>query len=681
MNFNEIRINDEIRKAIVELGYETLTSIQEKSFELITANKDIIGEAPTGTGKTAAYIIPMLEKININSEKIQTLILVPTRELAIQSCIEINKFSKYMKGIRALPIYGGQPIGRQISALKKRPQIIVSTPGRMLDHVDRHTIKLSDIMFLVLDECDEMLNMGFKPDIDSILSNIKTPHQTILFSATISNDIREMSKKYQHDAEFLVSKRDLSVFKSIDQFFVQVKEDDKIEALKRLIMVSKFNKMFVFVRTKRKVDKIFKTLYNEGFSITYIHGDLTQNKRDDAMRSIRNNETHILLATDVAARGLDVNDVDIVVNFDLPEDDEYYVHRIGRTGRANAKGVSYTFVGRNTTKKLLTYEILTNDKIKRYVLPEGKEGQIMSAKNQLVNIKEITQENLKEYKDLINETLASWLEEGTEVDPLTLAAALLRKQVVVEKRSTGESTGEESPRRERSERSSSRPESNGNSQRFFINIGTTDNLDNDGLKHFIVKYFTSITEEDFLDVYLKETYSFFELPKDKIENLIETINDTEFGSRTVHVEYSEAKERRSNSGGSRSFGGRSSGGRSSGGRSSGGRSYEGRSSSGYSGRSSDGNSSRSYDRRPSGDRPSYNNDRPSFGGDRPSFDRGSSAPRSYDRRPSGDRPASTGGYSSSRSSYGTARSTSSRAGESRGNYGGSGRRSSSKSKY
>lgn len=544
LKFSDLEISDEIKKNLERINFEELTPVQQLSFDTIKSGIDLIGEAPTGTGKTAAYIIPSIDKIDSFSDKVQMLVLVPTRELAIQSVAEIEKIVSGTNGIKVQAIYGGQLIARQITKLKQKPQIIVSTPGRLIDHLSRHTVKLDDIKLVVLDECDEMLNMGFRPDIDKILSFIKNDHQTILFSATISREIVQISTKYQKDAKSITIKRDLSEIKNIKQYFVKAKEEEKIDYLRVLFSILNYQRMFVFVRTKRKVDKLNKLFTNEGFSIAAIHGDIPQNKRNIAMESFRNGKSKILLATDVAARGIDVNDVEVVVNYDVPEDDEYYVHRIGRTGRNNKSGESFIFFTPKDFFLKNVYEKNTNDKMEEYVFPSKGEVEIMSAKNKLNDAKEYTEQNLKEYKDLINETIEQWKVEGKEIDSLTIAAALLRASTVVERSTTVREKRDNTSRSESSPRDNHRePKTPANCQRFFINVGAKDGLDNDGLMHFICKYCTFLTTRDFKDCYIKDSFSFFELPNDKVENVIETLNETTYGKRKVNVELSEIKQR------------------------------------------------------------------------------------------------------------------------------------------
>lgn len=342
--FKELSISEEIQKAITDMGFEELTPIQSLAIPHILKGKDVIGQAQTGTGKTCAFGIPAIEMAERESEDIQVLIICPTRELAIQISEELTHVSKYKKGIGILPIYGGQPINRQIFALKKRPQIIIGTPGRIMDHIRRKTLKLGNLKMVVLDEADEMLNMGFREDIDTILEKVPEEKQIILFSATMPQEILELTKKYQKDPVHVkASHRELTV-PGIEQYYLEVSESAKLEVLSRLIDTNDINLALVFCNTKKKVDEVASSLQSRGYAAEALHGDMRQEQRDKVMNKFRKGKIDILVATDVAARGIDVDDVEAVFNYDLPNDEEYYVHRIGRTGRAGKTGKAFSFV-------------------------------------------------------------------------------------------------------------------------------------------------------------------------------------------------------------------------------------------------------------------------------------------------------------------------------------------------
>lgn len=369
LKFEELNISDWMLRAVKDMGYEEASPIQSQAIPLILEGHDIIGQSQTGTGKTASFGIPCLEKIDPDDRKLQALILCPTRELAIQVSEEFRKLLKFKDNIRVLPIYGGQPIDRQILALKKGAQVIIGTPGRVMDHMRRHTLKMATVKYVVLDEADEMLDMGFRDDIELILDKVPEERQTVMFSATMSDEVLDLSKRYLINPEYVkISRKELTV-PNIEQIYFDVKEKYKLEALCRLIDVYAPKLAIVFCNTKKRVDDVTEQLLGRGYFADGLHGDLKQPQRDRVMQKFRNGAIEILVATDVAARGIDVENVDIVFNYDIPQDEEYYVHRIGRTGRAGKSGIAFTFcVGREIYKlrDIMTY---TKTKIRQEMLP------------------------------------------------------------------------------------------------------------------------------------------------------------------------------------------------------------------------------------------------------------------------------------------------------------------------
>ncbi len=346
IKFTELNLSKDIQKAVSSMGFEIATPIQAEAMPEVINGRDIVGQASTGTGKTAAFGLPLIDKIDGNSRLVQALIMCPTRELAIQVAAEINKFLKFKSNIFALPIYGGQPIDRQFRGLRRGPQIIIGTPGRIIDHLERGSLSFKDVKTVILDEADEMLNMGFRQDIESILRTVKSEHQTLLFSATMSREILAITKRFQKDPKVIrikAEKLDASLTK---QLYFSVDKPYKIDYLMDLI--NKYNPKLsiIFCNTKRWVDKLARTLEKTGFRAAGIHGDIRQSKRDSIMSQFRKGRVNILVATDVAARGLDINDVEVVFNYELPRDIESYVHRIGRTGRAGKSGYALNLVGR-----------------------------------------------------------------------------------------------------------------------------------------------------------------------------------------------------------------------------------------------------------------------------------------------------------------------------------------------
>jgi ATP-dependent RNA helicase DeaD len=346
LKFEELNLSQEVLRAVSDMGFEQTTPIQSKTIPEIILGKDIVGQASTGTGKTAAFGLPAIEKINGALSAIQILILCPTRELAIQVAAEMNKFLKYKSDISALPIYGGQPIQRQISSLRKLPKIIVGTPGRMLDHIERGNLMLGKVKMVVLDEADEMLDMGFRTDIQKILKYTPNNRQTALFSATMSREVLNLAKTFQNDPKMIRAVGEDFKAKMVEQSYFDVEPSGKTRLLAQLLTEHNPKLSIVFCNTKRKVDKVCRDLRAHGFDSAHIHGDVRQRKRDSIMNRFRKEKVTILVATDVAARGIDVSNIEIVFNYGIPKDCESYVHRIGRTGRAGKTGKAISLVSR-----------------------------------------------------------------------------------------------------------------------------------------------------------------------------------------------------------------------------------------------------------------------------------------------------------------------------------------------
>ncbi len=417
-------LDDRIVRAIKDMGFEKLSPIQEQAIPYLLAGEDIIGQAQTGTGKTAAFGIPAIQKIDPDLRKLQTIILCPTRELAIQAAEELRKLAKYMHGIKVLPIYGGQEISRQISALRG-VQIIVGTPGRVMDHMRRHTIKLDHVNMVVLDEADEMLNMGFREDMELILGQIPNEHQTALFSATMPKPILDITNQFQKDAKMIkVAAKELTI-PLVSQKYYRVKSQDKDAACIRLLEYYQPKLCLIFCNTKKKVDEVAEVLKIHGYQAEGLHGDMSQAQRDVAMNRFRNGSTSILIATDVAARGIDVDDVEAVINYDVPQDIEYYVHRIGRTGRAGRKGRSFTFVSGREIFKIREIEKICRTTVEEKKFPGA--AKVLKAKadkylNQAWELHE--HEDMELMKKLLQRKMD---EEGC--DALELAAVMLKMQV------------------------------------------------------------------------------------------------------------------------------------------------------------------------------------------------------------------------------------------------------------
>ena len=430
MQFTDFNLSNETLKAIQDMGFEEATPIQSQAIPAILDQRDIIGQAQTGSGKTCAFAIPAIEMLNKEESTVQVLVLCPTRELVIQTAEEFKSVAKYQEGVRILPIYGGQPIDRQILALKRRPQIIIGTPGRIMDHMRRATLKFGNIRLLVLDEADEMLSMGFQEDLDAILQKTPEEKQTVLFSATMSESILEITKQYQKNPEHIkLIHRELSV-PTIEQYYIEVREPSKLDVLSRVIDGNNFQLSLVFCNTKKRVDELVFGLQARGYLADALHSDIRQAGRDAVMNKFRNGDISVLVATDVAARGIDVENIEAVINYDIPEDVEYYVHRIGRTGRAGKSGKAYTFLSGREFYKLKDIQRFTKTNIKLIEPPtildveESKIGVLLKKVTETLNKGDYTKfipyiEQFVERYNVSNST-------GNDLTTMDVAAALLK---------------------------------------------------------------------------------------------------------------------------------------------------------------------------------------------------------------------------------------------------------------
>ena len=350
--FSSMDLSAPLHKALEKMGYTTATPIQALSIPPILEGKDLIALAPTGTGKTCAFGVPLVQQVDPQQPGVQAIVLCPTRELAMQTARELTLLAQYKPGVRVVSVYGGQPIERQIQHLRRKPQIIVATPGRMMDHMRRKTIKVHQVRMVVMDEADEMLNMGFRDDMHTILKKTPGARQTLLFSATMSPAIREIAAEFQHEAACVEVERPKLEIPPITQYSLELPHGGKLAALTHILQQEGYVLCLVFCNTKRMVDDLVKQLSRAQFSAEGLHGDMKQRQRDAVMQAYRRGKIQVLVATDVAARGIDVHNIQAVFNYDVPRDDESYVHRIGRTGRLDQTGVSYTFVCGTERKRL-----------------------------------------------------------------------------------------------------------------------------------------------------------------------------------------------------------------------------------------------------------------------------------------------------------------------------------------
>ena len=524
VRFDQLDLYPQVLRAIAEMGFEEATPIQSQAIPVVMSGVDVIGQAQTGTGKTASFGIPVLHKVDPNNKKTQVIILSPTRELAIQVADEIRKLAKYMHGVKILPVYGGQEISRQIKALKGGAQIIIGTPGRVMDHLRRKTIRCEAVNTIVLDEADEMLNMGFREDIETILEYIpEEGRQTVLFSATMPKPILDITKKYQHDAVTIkVVKKELTV-PNIEQFYYDVKPKNKEEVLSRLLDIYNPKLSVIFCNTKKQVDLLVNGLLGRGYFAAGLHGDMKQAQRDRVMEGFRKGKTEILVATDVAARGIDVEEVEAVFNYDLPQDDEYYVHRIGRTGRAGRVGRSFSFVTGKEVYKLKEIQRYCKTKIYAQKVPSlddvanTKMDKLMETINRIIE-----EEDLTTYFQMIQAEV-----NDSDYTSMDIAAALLKLCSGTKEEDSAdmfEDTGAEEP----------------GMVRLFINIGKKHKAKpgdilgalagESGLPGKVVGT---------IDMYDK--YTFVEVPREYARDILNAMDHAKIKGKSVAVEPANQK--------------------------------------------------------------------------------------------------------------------------------------------
>lgn len=519
-NFKDLDISSQIQRAILDMGFEEATHIQSLAIPRVLEGKDVIGQAQTGTGKTAAFGIPVLEMIDPDDQNLQAIVLCPTRELAIQVAEELRKLSKFMKKINVLPVYGGQPIDRQIKALNKGVQIVIGTPGRLMDHMRRRTLKMDYIKIVVLDEADEMLDMGFRDDIEFVLKDTPVERQTLLFSATMSKEILKLTQEYQKEPEFLkVVHKELTV-PEIQQVYFEVKDKMKLDLLARLLDLHDPNLSLIFCNTKRRVDKLVSHLQVRGYLAEGLHGDMTQGRRNKVMSKFRSGKIDILVATDVAARGIDVDDIEVVFNYDVPNDDEYYVHRIGRTGRAGKKGKAFTFVSGKEIYQLRNIQKYTKTKIEQQEIPSLREVQEFKTDMFLKKVENvINTEDIDKQIHIVEKLIE---EDYTSIE---IAAALIKMVITEEK--TEEEFGD-----------------TGACQgmvRFFMDIGHKDRIK---AKHLVkaISDKTGLSSNVIGEIDIYDKFSFIEIPEGNANTFLKLMKGSKIKGRNINVEPANKKQ-------------------------------------------------------------------------------------------------------------------------------------------
>ena len=560
IRFDELVKDERILRAVTDMGFEAASPIQAQAIPVQTEGRDMIGQAQTGTGKTAAFGIPLLQKISPDSRKTQAMILCPTRELAIQVAEELRRLAKYMSGIKVLPVYGGQEIVKQIRSLKGGVQIIVGTPGRVMDHMRRKTIRTDEIGTVVLDEADEMLNMGFLEDMETILGELPEERQTVMFSATMPQAIADIARRFQKEPVMVkVVKKELTVPK-VTQYYYEVKPRTKVEVMCRLLDLYSPKLSVVFCNTKKQVDELVQALQGRGYFAEGLHGDLKQEQRDRVMDSFRNGATEILVATDVAARGIDVDDVEAVFNYDIPQDDEYYVHRIGRTGRAGREGRAFSLVVGSEVYKLRDIQRFCKTKIIPQPIPSLNDVTGIKAEKILDEVQErIADGGLERMTDIIEKRLIA-----EDYSSLELAAAFLKMTMgddyedIAEdvrplrdleelgRRDGGRGRDSRSGRGGRYDRGrggryddlddyEDRRTARSGMTRLFINLGKNQNVKpGDILGAIAGESGMSGRLVGSIDMYDK--YTFVEVPRAQADKILEALNHTKIKGKNVHVE-------------------------------------------------------------------------------------------------------------------------------------------------
>ena len=543
--FQELGLNEDLLNAITDMGFVTPSEVQLQAIPpLLSEERDLVALAQTGTGKTAAFGFPMLQKIDMDSRTTQGLILSPTRELCLQITNELKQYGKYCKGLNVTAIYGGASITDQARQVKRGAQIIVATPGRMKDMISRKLVDISKIQYSVLDEADEMLNMGFYEDITDILSHTPDDKSTWLFSATMPREVATIAKNFMYDPiEITVGNKNESTSNVSHEYYL-VNARDRYQALKRLADANPDIFSVIFCRTKRDTQKVAENLIESGYSAGALHGDLSQNQRDLVMKSFRNKQIQMLVATDVAARGIDVDDITHVINYQLPDEPEIYTHRSGRTGRAGKTGISMVIVSKSEVRKIKSIERIIKKQFEKKDIPSGTEiteVQLMSLANKIHNTE--TGHEIDKYLESINELFVDTSKEdlikkffSVEFNRFHNYYQKSKDLGVVDSRDGGEG------------RTSS------NDSRYFINVGRKDGFDWMKLKDFL-KEKLELGRDDVFKVDVKESFSFFNTEKAMQEKVLAFFTDFKHEGRFVNVEVSENKGR-SGSGGRRSSGGR-----------------------------------------------------------------------------------------------------------------------------
>ncbi len=548
-SFSSFSLREELTQAVTELGFENPTPIQQKVIpQLLSDPKDIIGLAQTGTGKTAAFGLPLLHHTDVSRKNVQCLVLSPTRELCMQIQTELHKYGSLIRGLRVTAVYGGVPIGGQIREVKSNPQVIVATPGRLIDLLERKALSLEDVEYVVLDEADEMLNMGFREDIELILKNTPARKYTWLFSATMSNDVRSIAKRFMKQWEEFAVAAANSTNENIDHQYYVANHHNRFETLRRLLDFTPGIYGIIFTRTKQDAQEVSEKLMKMGYHVSPLHGDMDQKMRSKVLERFKNRSLQAIVATDVAARGIDVNDITHVINYELPDDPEVYTHRSGRTARAGKSGICMSIVSPKQISNIRQIEKLVKQRFNKCDIPDGSE---VIRKRLFYYVEQIaTAEPKDDFASLYYESMSDVF-ASMDKDELIHKLIWLQLRETVEAYQDAEDLNAGFENKGRSTAS-------GGSRwvRLFINIGEKDGLNNAKLVQFIAES-TDVEPNVIERVTVRELSSFFNVPSDAAEYIKEHLASKKFKNRKIRLE--EAEQTRSGGGGGRSFSGESRG--------------------------------------------------------------------------------------------------------------------------
>ncbi|OUR64076.1 ATP-dependent RNA helicase [Methylophaga sp. 42_25_T18] len=545
--FSELGLSDPILKAVQQAGYETPSPIQAQSIAPLLEGRDLLGQAQTGTGKTAAFSLPLLSRLDVKSKMPQMLVLAPTRELAIQVAEAIQSYARHMKGLHVLPIYGGQSMGIQLRQMQRNPQVIVGTPGRILDHIRRGTLKLGELKSLVLDEADEMLRMGFIDDVETILKETPDSRQVALFSATMPGPIHRVATRYLKDPVEIRIKSKTTTMETINQRYWQVTGMHKLDALTRILEVEEFDAMIIFVRTKNSTAELAEKLEARGYSSSPLNGDMNQAAREKAIARMKKGKLDILVATDVAARGLDIERISHVVNYDIPYDTESYVHRIGRTGRAGRKGEAILFVSPREKRMLFAIEKATRQTIAKMQLPSTED----IADRRVMQFSQQLSETIEAQDLSFFETVISNYQQEHDADPLEVAAALtylvqksrpLKPVKHVQERRPAREDRERGGRRDNSDRERSPRRSNRSSehkaeqgmQTYRVEVGRNNGIEVKNLVGAIANE-AGIDSKDIGRISLQDDFSTIDLPEGMPKDLFQQLQKVWVGNKQLNL--------------------------------------------------------------------------------------------------------------------------------------------------